>query len=456
MIVRLPVARISLRRLRSVSWRDALFVGFPALLLLIGGFWGAAQFIQPAPPSRLAIASGEAGGGYQRYAAQYRQVLARYGIDLVETPTSGTPENVALLRSHAVDAGLVQGGAAGAIEGDSLESLGALGYEPLWVFYREAEDTEESSFRRLSRLKGRRIAIGGANSGTRVLALDVLRANGIGEENSRLKMLGGLAAAHALVRGDVDAAFIVGPVNSAAVWTLLYAPGIHLLNFERAEAYVRMFPYLSKVVLPAGAVDLVRNIPPTDIALVAPTTTIAVSDRLHPALADLLVQAVAEVHGGPDLLHRAGEFPIGKAVDFPLSPRAARYFASGKPLLQRYLPFWAATFIDRTVVMLIPVVALLFPLVRFAPMAYGWRVRSRIYRRYGELKFLEAEVEAEPARHSRDEWLARLDAIEQAVNRMPTPLTFSDMFYTLRGHIDIVRTTVMKRTADFADPAALP
>jgi hypothetical protein len=178
--------------------------------------------------------------------------------------------------------------------------------------------------------------------------------------------------------------------------------------------------------------------------MLATVATVLVREDTHPALQDLLMQAAAETHGSAGIFQRPGDFPRAMAVDFPQSNEAERYYKSGKPWLQRYLPFWAATLIDRLVVMLIPVLALLIPIVKFAPALYGWRVRSRIYRRYGELKFLESEVEASPQGHTRAEWLSRLDAIEHEVNHLSTPLAFADMLYTLRGHIGLVREMVQK------------
>ncbi len=141
-------------------------------------------------------------------------------------------------------------------------------------------------------------------------------------------------------------------------------------------------------------------------------------------------------------------FRVPGTTDFPCRPEAERYYKSGKPFLQRYLPFWAATLIDRMVVMLLPVLAVLIPLLRFAPQLYGWRVRSRIYRRYGELKFLESEVEEEPGRHTRIEWLKKLDLIDADASNIRTPLAFAGMLYTLRLHIDLVREGILRRTQD--------
>jgi len=442
-------------RLRQVSLRDLLLVVLPAVLLLVAGFWAAAQFIRPAPPKQLILTSGGDGGAYQRFALRYKDVLARYGIALVEMPSAGAVENLARLRDDkvAVDAGFVQNGIASAGEEEVLTSLGSLFYEPLWIFYR-AGLAKEGELDRISELAGRRIAIGAPESGTNQLARDLLEAHGIAAHPTRLLEQGGASAVAALAQGRVDALFVVGALQSATVWTLLYTEGVRLMSLSQADAYTRRFPYLAKLRLPRGAVDLQRNVPPHEVTLVSPMATLLVREDTHPALVDLLLQAATEVHGGPGIFQHPGEFPNATPGDFPLSKEAERYYRSGKPLLQRYLPFWAATLIDRLMVMLVPILALLVPIVKFAPALYGWRVRSRIFRRYGELKFIEAEVEEDPGRASREEWLARLESIEAAVNRMPTPLTFSDMYYTLRSHIGLVRETILRKTAEAPAEAA--
>jgi hypothetical protein len=220
------------------------------------------------------------------------------------------------------------------------------------------------------------------------------------------------------------------------------------MNLARAEAYTRRFPYLTRLVLPRGVIDLTQDIPRDDIQLLSPMATLLAREDTHPALIDLLMQAADEVHGEPGVFQKPGEFPRAGHGEFPLSTEAERYYKSGKPFLQRYLPFWAATLIDRTVVMLLPLIVVLFPLLRFAPQIYGWRVRSRIYRRYGELKFLENEVNENAAAHSRAEWLDKLDRIEKDASTIRTPLAFTDMLYTLRVHIDLVRAIILRRTTD--------
>jgi TRAP transporter TAXI family solute receptor len=434
--------RIKLKPLNEISLRDLLTVGLPALLLLLGGFWLAAQFIKPAPPKFLNISSGAAGGSYEVYVERYRQVLARNGVELREQASAGSMENLKRLLDEEDDTevALVQSGTANGVNLQRLQSLGYLYFEPLWVFYRGQRELD-----RLTQLKGRRLAVGAEGSGTRKLALQLLEANGVDAKNATLLPLGGLSAVEALQSRKTDVVFLVGTERSAAVWSLLYTEGVRLMSFSHAEAYVRLFPHLARLTLPQGAIDMTRNIPARDVKLVSPMATLVAHESVHPALIQLLLQAAQEVHGEAGIFQRPGEFPrIGQA-DFPISSDAERFYKSGKPFLQRYLPFWAANLIDRMVVMLVPIFALLIPIMKFAPMLYSWRVRSRIYRRYGELKFLEAGVEADPKRHSRAEWLEQLDRIEEDVQHIPTPLAFADMLYTLRSHVELVRATILRR-----------
>ena len=433
-------------KLKLLSWRDIVFVALPSLLLTAAAFWLAAQFIRPAPPDQLIISTGGEGGAYQRFAARYKDVLARYGITLVEKSSAGSDENLARLRNpeFAVDAAFIQGGTARVSEDDELASLGDFYYEPLWVFYRQAALPGSD---KLLDLKGKRVAIGGAGSGTNRLAMELLGANGMDATNTRLIEAGGLGVLERLRKNEIDAVFVVGPTQSALVWSLLYTPGVRLMNLTHAEAYTRRFPYLARLVLPRGAIDLTQDIPPHDVQLVAPMAGLLVREDTHPALIDLLMQAASEVHGEPGAFQKPREFPRTGHNEFPLSKEAERYYKSGKPFLQRYLPFWAATLIDRMVVMLVPLLAVLVPLCKFAPQIYGWRVRSRIFRRYGELKFLENQLNEQPGRHTRAEWLQKLDAIEKDASGIRTPLTFSDMLYTLRAHIDLVRDMILRRTA---------
>ncbi len=351
-------------------------------------------------------------------------------------------ENLKLLADPGADVSvaLVQGGLATPERNPGLVSLGVVFLEPLWVFYR---DTVEQD--RLEGLRGRRIAIGPVGSGLHVLARELLAANEMTGPPTQLLDLPTREAADALLAGRVDAVFVVAAAQSETVQRLLRAEGVRLMDLARAEGYTRRFPHLAMVTLPEGAVDLARNIPPKDTRLLASRANLVARADLHPALITVLLDAAERVHGGSGLFHAAGEFPSPRETDLPVPEDARRFYKSGRPFLQRYLPFWAAVFIDRMLVMLLPLVAVLLPVFRILPMLYSWRVRSRIYRRYGELRYLEEQVDTtfDPGR--TEDYLRQIDRMEQAVNRSHTPVSYSDLLYNFRLHAGIVREKIAAR-----------
>ena len=435
---------------KRISLRDMFFAWWPAILIVGAGFVIAYQFVQPAPPDRVVISAGPEDGAYYAYAERYREILARHDVWLDIQSSSGSVENYTLLNDQdaGVDIAFVQGGIGNAAEAPELVSLGGMYHEPLWVFYRHAEAID-----RLAQVKANRIAIGPEGSGTRKLVTLLLIANGFAVPHGKLADLTGNAAAQALQQGRIDVAFFVASPQSEAVATLLRDRSVQLMSFRHSEAYVRHFPYLSTVVLPQGGIDLRHNIPPQDVHLLAATANLLVREDLHPALVGLFAAAAMEVHGGGGSFQRQGQFPSLQGTDFPISPEAERYYKSGPPFLQRYLPFWAAIFVDRMVVLLVPFFVLMIPLMRILPWLYNWRISSRIYRYYGQLRFLEDEVLRTTSGRKTAEYMQRLDEIESQVNRLPIPLAFNHQLYTLRQHIDLVRERVRKLADAIVEPA---
>lgn len=428
-------------RARLVSFRDLLATAWPIILITALGFVVAYQFVQPAPPSRMRISTGNETGAYYAFAKRYAELLEAKGITLDVMTSAGSQQNLERLEAEEADIALVQGEVDDALmdsggneQWHDLRSLGSVAYEPVWVFYRS-----ETRLDKLHLLTGQRIAVGAEGSGIRGLALKLLEANEIAANSKNLLAVDGLDAAEALQQSRIDAAFIVAAPEAAVVQVLLRSPGVRVMSFSQADAYTRRFPSLSKIVLPRGVVDLVRDTPPRDTTLLATTANVVVRDDLHPALASLLLQAMAEVNGRSGFFQKAGEFPAYKDRRFELSDDAARFFKSGPPFLQRYLPFWVAVLVERLFVLIVPIVVLLFPLLKVAPSIYSWRVRAKIFRCYGDLKFLENELRQsyDPACHQ--EYQARLDRIEDDAYTRNIPLAFSDLLYTLREHINLVR-----------------
>jgi len=410
------------------------------------------HFIEPAPPRNIVMSTGMEGGSYAAYAEWYRQILGREKVRLELLPSSGSVENLRRLRdpSFKIDVGFVQGGTGSRVESPNLLSLGALFYTPLWVFYRSPETHDN-----LSQLKGKKINIGPEGSGVRKFAVDLLEASKAAGPPTSLLNLTNTDAAKELGEGRIDAVMIFGTADSPTVQELLHKEGVKLLSFSQAEAYTRLFPALSHVILPAGLLDLAKKKPPADVHLLAATTNLVARDTLHPALVYLLLDAASEIHSGGGWVHKAGEFPSPKAQDFPLSDRAERFYKSGPPLLFDYLPFWVAIFVDRLVLLLVPTAVVLIPLMRIMPWFYSWRNRRKFFNWYGELKELELEMRESPRPERVGDYRKRLDRIEAAVNEVHVPLGFFHEAYNLKQHIELVRGK-LRRLTEFSLPDPPP
>jgi TRAP transporter TAXI family solute receptor len=415
-----------------------VFVGLgfvvAAVLLLI------ARSIDPAPPRQVRLATGVAGGAYAATGEALRARLAVDGVELELVATSGSVENLGLLaRDDGVDIAIVQGGVGLEQARDGgFESLGGLFYEPLWVFARSGAAPAD-----LRELRGRRAAVGPEGSGVRALATLLLADNGLAEGDVTLSPLGGDAAAAALRSGETDVAVFVTSPDTGYVRALLLDPEIELVSFARAEAYARRHRYLSAITLPRGVIDLARDAPAQDVALVAPAAALVVKRELHPAIQSLLLAASDESFRLGGVLAPPGAFPSRDLVTFPLSEEAERFYERGGPsLLRRWLPFWAANLVDRLWVLAIPAATLLYPLMKSAPPVYKWQVQRRVHRWYRDLRRLEAEGRdaADAAIVARVR--ADLRRMMDEVGGIKVPLSYNDDVYRLRMHIRMVEQIV--------------
>jgi TRAP-type uncharacterized transport system substrate-binding protein len=406
-------------------------------------FFGAGLFIVTTlPPRELVMATGAEGGANYELGIRYREILAKEGVRLQLLPTSGSMENLQRLRDprSGVSVGFIQGGTTTRKEAPDLESLGTVFYEPLWLFRRD--EIGEG----VQALRGRRLSIGPEGSGGRALALQVIERTKIDSIIGELSGFAPLAAAEKLIAGDIDAAFIVTAWESPVVQSLMKTKGIELSSFQRADALVAIYPFLHKLVLPAGVIDLLTNRPPSDVVLLAPKASLAVSADLHPALQYLLLNAAVQIHSQPGIFQRAGQFPAAESIDIPLSQEAQRFYKSGRPFLQGYLPFWVATLVEKVLIVLVPLAALLFPVFKFLPQSYDWMMQLRIRRLYDEIRLIESEMETQGTEIDRSALNAKLNLIDQRANHLQLPNVYASSLYTLRGHIDLVRTRLAAMT----------
>ncbi|MES3025146.1 MAG: TAXI family TRAP transporter solute-binding subunit [Pseudomonadota bacterium] len=444
------------RKFTQFSFRDLIATAGPTVAIIAAACVLAYVLVDPSPPRSARLATGQENGAYEEFGKQYAARLEKEGITVTLVRSLGSAHNLQLLREGKVDIAFVQSGSTEQAESEraGLVSLGSLFTEPVWLFVRDGV-----ALTQLSELKGKNINVGPEGTGVPKLFRAVLSANGVEPDQLRLGALENTPATMALVEGAIDGLVFSSAPEEPLIQMLLRTPGIRLVDFAQAEAYTRRLPFLSHVVLPRGIVDLASDNPSRDHHLIAPTATMVAREDLHPALVDLLVQAASQIHGGTGWFQQQGQFPSARYTEITVAREAAKFYKDGPPLLQRYMSFWLANFFDRMWVLVVALGALLIPLSRVVPPLYVWRIRSRLYRWYGQLRVVEQELAEAPAERRAEicaTLLARLDEIESLVNQISIPLPFADALYSLRSHIQFVRQRVRAALPPAGEAAGQP
>jgi TRAP-type uncharacterized transport system substrate-binding protein len=443
-----------------VSARELALTFGPFVLIAAALMAGAYYLLKPTPPKHVLLATGSEMGAYAAFGKRYQEELKRHGIVVELRATAGSRENLRLLQDpkENVQIAFVQGGSGESqreaaqkagkdpdeIEDTGLRSLGSVFFEPVWLFYRtEAAKklAKDGVLRDIAQLRGLKVNVGARGSGIPGIMNRLLRANLMERDDIVRSQLDLSPAVAALLSGELDVVAMVSAPESPLVQMLLQTPGIRLFEFDQAEAYARRYRFLNTVTLPRGVVDLARNVPPADVDMIAATASLVIREDLHPALAQLFVQAAARIHSAGGWIARPGSFPTPQNTEFPLARDAERFYRSGPPLMQRYLPFWLANLIDRMWFALISIIAVLIPLARVVPPIYQFRIRSRIFRWYRDLRQIEDEIaRGAPADAAL---LERLDKLDVKVDRIMVPLAYTDELYALRSAISLVRGRIL-------------
>ena len=440
--------RYTLLSIRDLAVSVGPFVLLAVSLLVLAYLW-----LDPNPPKRVTLATGPAQSAYEEFGKRYAKALAVEGIEVLLQPSEGSAANLQLLRDGQVDLGFVQGGTSTYTDADeeNLTSLGSLFVEPLWLFYREdvarkqkSEKSvvagEEPVLASLTQLQGLRVNVGTAGSGVPNLMNKLLESNRIEPSSLKISNLEQTPATVAFLGGELDAIVFASAPESLMVQMLLQTPGVKLMNFAQSEAYSRRFAFLSTARLPRGVVDLAGNIPPDDVRLVAPTTSLIARTETHPALVQLFAQAGNAIHGSAGWFKSAREYPNRDNNELPISREAERAIKNDAPLLQRYLPFWVANLVERMWLAMGIILAIMLPLSRVLPPLYAFRVRSRIFRWYGQLRNIEVRI---PTEDNRD-LLRELSQLESRAEKITVPLSYTDELYALRSNIHLVRKKLLR------------
>jgi TRAP-type uncharacterized transport system substrate-binding protein len=447
-------------RYTLISIRD-LFVSFGPFIALGVVLLGLAYWwLNPNPPKTVTLATGPAQSAYDELGKKYVTYLKANGITVKTVQTEGSSANLKLLRDGLVDIGFVQGGTNELSEKDqdSLATLGSLLMEPIWLFYREDSAAKllappaskgkasipasTPTLSAITQLPGWRVNVGIEGSGVPKLMGRLLESNRVEPKDLKLSTLDQTPAAMALLGGEIDALVFASAPESLMVQMLLQTPGIKLMDLQQSEAYSRRFNFLSPAVLPRGVVDLALDNPRQDVRLVGPTASLVTRNTTHPALLQLFTSAAHQIHGVPGWFAKSKQYPNAQRDELPMAQEAERYLKNGPPLLQRYLPFWFANLIERMWVALSVIIVVLLPLSRILPPLYTFRVRSRIFKWYAQLRSIEDRDSPDP--QVRSGLLDEINALDGMVEKIKIPLSHADELYALRSNIHLVRKKLLR------------
>jgi TRAP transporter TAXI family solute receptor len=397
-------------------------------------------FVAPPPPMSATMATGPEGGGYRVFAERLKEQLAKEGFQLTLVPSAGSRENLERLLADEpeVQIALVQSGLEQQLkrlDRTRLQSLGAVYQEPLWLFHRKDIGIEQ-----LSDLLPLRLGLGNPGSGTHAATAAIFAATAITAQQYPASWisLGGSKAAAALTSGTLDAAFFVGPAENARIQQLAAHPELSLASLHRAAAYEARLPFLKRVTVSEGLLDLTHNAPPQDVITLSPVATLVINQAFHPGLAPLILEATREVTKNGTLLDPAGAYPSAQPRTFELSSDAEHYYQNGLPLLQRYLPFRIAALADRYIILLIPLLMILIPLFKAVGPLYRWRIRARIYHWYKYLREIDRQLDAGTLPERLDAEVERLERLQDKLAKVEVPLSYSNELYDLHMHLRYV------------------
>ncbi|MGU7781756.1 TAXI family TRAP transporter solute-binding subunit [Burkholderia sp. PU8-34] len=422
----------------SPAHRYLVVAGTALILAALG--WVLVGVIQPALRHTIVITTGADNGIYRGFADRYAAILKRDGITLEIRSSSGSVENYERLTKPdgEYEVGFIQSGTTTPKETDHLQTIAAVSYEPIWVFYRG-----DTVVDRLSQLRGKRVGIGVPGSGLLNVSLVLLGYSGITRNNTTLEQVDAATAYQRLEQGELDAAFFIGRPDAPMQQTLL-SSDLKLMSFAQADALVQKFPSLSRIVYPRGSTSIANDRPPADVTLLAATALLVAKDTLHPAFVYLLLDVTKMVHGREDYFTPIGTFPNLNTQEFPIADESTRYFTSGRPFLQRYLPFWLASFIERRLLVLVPFAALLLGLLQALPRMVEAHLKKRLLICYGELKLLDDEIWAnrQPTRDQIARWNQDIENIDAHASQMRMPKRYFQDLYALKQAIGVVRERI--------------
>jgi TRAP-type uncharacterized transport system substrate-binding protein len=412
------------------------------ILLLIGGI---IVYLKPFPFTGITIATSYEGGDWYQFGKGAIAPLKEQGITVEVVATNGAIENAEKLndRNSGVNAGFVYAAALSKDQQKELYSLGSISYDPVWIFYRNDLAGKIKTIQDLAKY---RVALGPKKSGSYILSKKFFEFNGINiESNSNFISSSWEDSRTNFLSGKADVYIFVSTMLDPLVEELIHSPDMTLFNVSNALAYQKKYNYLDAVTIPAGSINIEKNIPANDISLIATTTTLAVRKDLHPSLQLALLMASKEIIQDSSRLFfsKRNEFPAYVDPSISISPTARNYYNYGPPKTTEYLPYWLVVFIDRFWFVVLAAFAVIYPLskLNFHLRRFRFIIRKRPL--YELLLNIEKEITGKKLpSEEKERLLKKLETINKHAHQHFIPVGEETDYFLFVNALQLLRNKI--------------
>lgn len=416
-----------------------------AAILIVLLIAGVVVYLKPFPFTGITIATSYEGGDWYQFGKGAIASLKEHDIDVEVVVTNGAVENAEKLNDSksGVNAGFVYGAALSKDQQKELYSLGSVSYDPVWIFYRNELVGKIKNIQDFTKY---RVALGPKKSGSYILAKKFFEFNGINiETNSNFLSSSWEDSRTNFLSGKTDVYIFVATMLDPLVEELINSPDMTLFNLPNAPAYQKRFNYLDAVVIPAGSINIEKNIPAHDISLVATTTTLAVRKDLHPSLQlALLVASKQFIQDSSKLFFsKRNEFPAYVDPSIPISPIARNFYNYGPPKSAEYLPYWLVVFFDRFWFLVLIAFAVIYPLskLNFHLRRFRFIIRKRPL--YELLLNMEKEIaDKKLPNEEKEKLLKKLETIHKHAHQHFIPVGEETDYFLFVNALQLLRNKI--------------
>lgn len=293
----------------------------------------------PAATKFINIATGGTAGTYYPLGGAMAEILNKNikGINATAQATGASVANLNLLKEGKVELALVQNdiayyAAQGAEMFKDKKIDGLAGIATLYPETIQIVTLANKNIKSVADLKGKKVAVGAAGSGTEANARQILEAYGLTYKDLSPQYLNFADAASNLKDGNIDAAFVTAGFPTAAIQDIAAQHKIALvaLSDDKINELAKKYPFYTKIVIPAKTYSGLEQ----DTVSVAVRAMLITKDSLDQNLVYEMTKAIFTNLDRLAAAHSAGKLiqvkTATEGMPIKLHPGAEKFFKEAK------------------------------------------------------------------------------------------------------------------------------